>query len=127
MIVGIARASCSRYPNAAATSANGAQGVFNFLKFASSCARDFDLCYPIPMFKQGTDLYRLDTDTQQIMCGNPTDDEALVVYFACSGNHIAVAAAAGAIFGGVIVGVVARKVLLSVTSQQNRSKIWSSA
>ena len=55
-------------PSAAANSANGAQeGVFSFIKFANTRATDHP-SYPIPMFKQGTELYRLDTDTQQTMC-----------------------------------------------------------
>ena len=38
------------------------------------------------MFKKGSSLYNLQTDTQQLLCHNPEDDETLMVYFACCNN-----------------------------------------
>jgi hypothetical protein len=69
-------------PNLQSTNSNGAQGVFNLIKFANNCAKDHP-GYTTPMFKQGTDFYRLDNETQQLLCDNEADYEAEMIYFAC--------------------------------------------
>ena len=67
--------------NAHSTNPNDAHGLTNVV-FANNCATDHP-DYPTPMFKQGTDFYRLDTETQQLLCDNEADDEAAMIYFAC--------------------------------------------
>jgi len=67
--------------NAHSTNPNDAHGLTNVV-FANNCATDHP-DYPTPMFKQGTDFYRLDTKTQQLLCDNEADDEAAMIYFAC--------------------------------------------
>ena len=69
-------------PNLKSTNTNGAQGVFNLIQFANTCATDHP-AYPTPMFKQGTDFYRLDTETQQLLCDNEADNEEDMIYYAC--------------------------------------------
>merc|ERR1712216_888544 len=39
------------------------------------------------MLKQGKQVYRLDEETQEILCHNPEDHEHLIVYFACCNTN----------------------------------------
>jgi hypothetical protein len=54
----------------------------NSTQYENTCLQSHPQ-YPIAMFKQGTNLYRLDTETQQVLCDNPEDKEEIMVYFAC--------------------------------------------